>query len=265
MARLDVVLDVETIGPPWTDLDESTREYLAVRAYRDEWQRLDADRRDAIIRDGDERVDRTALELGLCEVIAVGLWLVKEDRGLAFVRAADADAEPYEAVCGLGPYVVAPERHVLAETWRKLAQCGTRGSGLRLVTFRGRRFDLPVLGIRSAQLGLKPTVNPAPYRYDVSDHCDLADILDFQGAAGSGYTLAYWCDRFNIENPKAEGVDGGNVGEHWRRGELDVVATYVLRDVRAEAGLFRRLAPTLIAHLRGGAGVDVGTAVPAGV
>src|SRR5690606_8147783 len=135
------------------------------------------DQRDAIIRDGDERVDRTALELGLCEVIAVGLWLVKEDRGYALVRAPHdygatggalaelSDGMEYATVahaCELGPYDVTSERGVLMETWRKLAQCSTRHP-LRVIGFNSRAFDLPVLAIRSAQLGLRPSINPSPY------------------------------------------------------------------------------------------------------
>ena len=260
MGRTDLVLDVETIGPPWRALDESTREHLGVRAYRDEWSRLDADRQDAIIRDGDERVDRTALALGLCEVIAVGMWLVKEDRGYALVRRPDGYDGPAEATCELGPYDVSPEHELLLKLWYRLSS--RNGKPIRLITFNGRSFDLPVLAIRSAQLGVQPSISPAPYRYDVSEHCDLAEVLTGFGATRM-YSLEWWCERLGIESPKTK-VDGAKVGELWRDGKLDDVATYVLGDVRAEARLFRRLAP-VIRLLKGGHDVELEAEAPAGV
>jgi 3'-5' exonuclease len=77
-----------------------------------------------------------------------------------------------------------------------------KGKRTRLVTFNGRGYDGPVLMTRSAQLGIAPSRNLVPYRYDLSDHCDLFDVLGYQGASRDRFSLDYWCRRFDVESPK---------------------------------------------------------------
>jgi hypothetical protein len=50
----------------------------------------------------------------------------------------------------------------------------------RLVTFNGRGFDGPQIAVRSAILGVMVERDLVPYRYDLSRHCDLADVLKGQ-------------------------------------------------------------------------------------
>ena len=33
--------------------------------------------------------------------------------------------------------------------------------------------------IRSAQLGVRPSMQMVPYRYDIASHCDLFDVLAY--------------------------------------------------------------------------------------
>jgi hypothetical protein len=96
------------------------------------------------------------------------------------------------------------------------------------VTFNGRGYDGPVLMIRSAQLGLRPSRQLVGYRYDLSDHCDLSEVFSFHGSTRENFKLDYWCRRFDVESPKG-GLDGSQVGRAYRDGRIEDIGT---RDVR---------------------------------
>jgi hypothetical protein len=104
---------------------------------------------------------------------------------------------------------------------------------------------------RSAQLGVKPTVNLAGYRYDMAAHADLMEVFNFQGATRDSYSLDYWCRRFDIESPKGS-IDGSQVGRAYREGRIEDIGEYCLRDVRATAQLFKKLEGTLLPLFKGG-------------
>jgi 3'-5' exonuclease len=206
----DLALDIEVVAPGWDELDEHDRDYLLGRARSDE--------------DRAEVPDRLALQLGLAQVVAIGMWLVDEQRGKALVAGRDGT-----------------ELDILTEMWIALG----RIRDVRVVTFNGRGFDAPVVMIRSAVNGLACLFDLIGYRYDISRHCDLADALGFQGATRSMYSLDWWCRRFGVPSPKAGGVDGKRVGELWVAGEYDAVATYVEGDARATGELYHALKPML--------------------
>ena len=120
------------------------------------------------------------------------------------------------------------------------------------MSFNGRGYDGPVLMIRSAQLGVTPSRNLVPYRYDLSDHCDLMEVLSFQGATRDRFSLDYWCRRFDVESPKGK-IDGSQIARAYREGRIEDIGEYCLRDVRATAELFRRVERTLLPLFPGGA------------
>lgn len=235
-----IVFDIEVAGPPWEEVDEITRGYLLGRAKSSE-------ERDAV-------PERTALVLGLGKVIAIGLWLAGRDakgaeldRGLLLLEGEPEDERPWEKVPGTKIFR-GGERALLSKFWETVAPEGK--SKPQLVSFNGRGYDGPVLSVRSAQCGLKPSRQLVPNRYAVGDHCDLSDVLTFFGASRDHYKLDYWCRRFDIESPKGS-IDGSQVGRAYRDGRIEDIGEYCLRDVRATAQLFRKLEPTLLPLFRG--------------
>ena len=71
-----IALDLAVAGYPWEEVDEITRGYLVNRAKSEE-------ERAAV-------PDRTALFIGLGKVIAIGLWLVEQDRGYLLLEGKAA-------------------------------------------------------------------------------------------------------------------------------------------------------------------------------
>lgn len=236
-----IVFDIEVAGFPWEDVDEITRGYLLGRE-------RDKDRRDAL-------PDRTALYPGLGKVIAIGMWLVGRDakgesldRGMILLEGAKEEEKSWEKVPGSKIYR-GDEKKILTRFWELVAR---KPAGLpRVVTYNGRGYDGPILTIRSAQLGIKPTRELLPYRYDIGEHCDLADVLTFMGSYNERYSLDYWCRRFDIESPKGS-IDGSQVARAYRDGRIEDIGEYCLRDVRATAQLYQKLETTVLPLFKGG-------------
>ncbi len=226
-----IVFDIEVAGFPWEEVDEITRGYLLNRARTPE-------QREGV-------PERTALYPGLGKVIAIGMWLVEEDRGLILLEGPSEAQRTWEKVPG-SQIFRGDEGELLAKFWEVV-----RARNLRLVSYNGRGYDGPILMVRSAQLGLAPSANLVPYRYDISSHCDLYDVLTFQGSTRESFSLDYWCRRFDIESPKGS-IDGSQVGRAYREGRIEDIGEYCLRDVRATAQLYERLEGTLLPLFKGG-------------
>ena len=231
-----LVFDIEVAGYPWEEVDEITRGYLLERE-------KDPLRREAI-------PDRTGLMPGLGKIIAIALWHAETEQGLVLLEGEQTEKQSWERVQH-SEIFRGDEAALLAKFWEVVSKRGKNGRLPRLVTYNGRSYDGPMLMIRSSQLDVAPSRQLVPYRYDLSDHCDLFDVLTFQGAMRDRYSLDYWCRRFDIESPKGS-IDGSQVARAYREGRIDEIGEYCLRDVRATAELFGRLRSTLLPLFKGG-------------
>jgi 3'-5' exonuclease len=226
-----IAFDIEVAGFPWEEVDEITRGYLVNRA-RDEEERLAVP-------------ERTALLPGLGKVIAIGMWNVEQDRGLVLLEGDPEDQREWEKVAHSDVFR-GSEADLLQKFWEIVGR-----KQPKLVSYNGRGYDGPILMIRSAQLGLAPSVQLVPHRYDLTSHCDLQDVLGFQGTRRETYSLDYWCRRFDVESPKGS-IDGSQVSRVYRAGRIEEIGEYCLRDVRATAQLYGKLKDTLLPLFRGG-------------
>jgi hypothetical protein len=226
-----IAFDIEVAGFPWEEVDEITRGYLLSRA-------RDPEEREAVS-------ERTALCPGLGKIIAIGLWLVEEERGMLLLEGLPSEPREWEKVAR-SKIQRGSEVELLEAFWRMVAR-----RRLRLVSYNGRGYDGPMLMIRSAQLGVAPSINLLPYRYDVSAHCDLMEVFSFQGTLRERFNLDYWCRRFDVESPKGS-IDGSQIARAYRQGKIEDIGEYCLRDVRATAQLYSKLKDTLIPHFTAG-------------
>jgi hypothetical protein len=110
-----------------------------------------------------------------------------------------------------------------------------------IVTYNGRRFDLPVLANRCLKHGVAfgAYYQDRDYRYRFSDlgHVDLADFLTDHGASimTSLDNLAHL-----IGLPGKMDVDGSKVQQLHDAGEVEAIRAYCLQDVLQTAVLFLR-------------------------
>jgi hypothetical protein len=220
-----IAFDIEVAGFPWEEVDEITRGYLLQRA-RDESERASAP-------------ERTALYPGLGKIIAIGMWNLEKDRGLCLLEGKPAPKQEWPRVPGSEVFR-GSEVELLEEFWDIVER-----KRPRLVSFNGRGYDGPILMIRSAQLGVAPSLNLCGNRYRTEDHLDLDELFRFHGSWREQYKLDYWCRRFDVESPKGS-IDGSQIARAYRDGRIEDIGEYCLRDVRATAQLFRRLQDTLL-------------------
>ncbi|HEV8111209.1 MAG TPA: ribonuclease H-like domain-containing protein [Planctomycetota bacterium] len=235
MASSTIAFDIEVAGFPWEEVDEITRGYLLSRE-------RDAEKLEAI-------PERTGLYPGLGKIIAIGMWLVAEDRGLILLEGKSEDTRDWSKVPNAKIFR-GDERQVLEEFWRLVARAPKTGMP-RLVSFNGRGYDGPMLSIRSAQLGVKPSRNLLGNRFSIAEHCDLMEVFSFMGATRERFSLEYWCRRFDVESPKGS-IDGSQVSRVYRSGRIDDIGEYCLRDCRATAQLYQKLAGTMLPLFQGG-------------
>jgi DNA polymerase elongation subunit (family B) len=220
-----IAFDIEVAGFHWEEVDEITRGYLLQRAKSEE-ERATAP-------------ERTALYPGLGKIIAIGLWNLAKDRGLCLLEGKPAEQQEWKRV-PCSDVFRGSEKELLERFWEIVER-----KKPRLISFNGRGYDGPILMIRSAQLGLRPSVNLCGHRYNLAQHVDLDEVFRFHGAWREQYKLDYWCRRFDVESPKGS-IDGSQIARAYREGRIEEIGEYCLRDVRATAQLYKRIAETLL-------------------
>jgi hypothetical protein len=111
-----------------------------------------------------------------------------------------------------------------------------------LLTFNGRRYDVPVLIHRMVIGGvpvpsaLAHAANQKPWEKQY--HVDMLNELSFGGAV-TPYSLEAYCIAYGLPNPKSDG-DGAAVERLVAAGDVERLAQYVMRDVDAVIALWRK-------------------------
>jgi predicted PolB exonuclease-like 3'-5' exonuclease len=125
------------------------------------------------------------------------------------------------------------EPDLLRQFW-KLAE------GMKLVSFNGRHFDLPVLESRSLRHGLALPwyFADGSVRGDASLHMDLLQFLS-NGEPKNRARLHDYCKLVGL--PGKMGMDGSRVAELVRENRTAELAAYCATDVLQTLGLFLRV------------------------
>src|SRR5437764_1134255 len=157
MKRL--VIDIETVGLPWEELDPYVREYL-IKGMSDG--------------DAEEAKRSGGLSPFRGRIIAIGVINVDHGRSCALYEVpGQVDVRVEKA--GLRTYISGTEKQILEKFWDWFE------SDSRFITFNGRQFDGPFLMIRSAIHGLTPKRDLVGQRYELHPNCDLREVLNFYG------------------------------------------------------------------------------------
>jgi len=212
-----IVIDIETAGLPWESWDEETQEYLV--------------RRSGPEPDEDAVKERLGLSGLTGKVITIGMMNPDTRKGGVYYEVP-GDGEKVGEIEEEGAvFRAGSEAEILQMFWNDIEKYNV------WITYNGRTFDIPFLMQRSLILGIKPSKNLDSPRFRVKPHCDLMDILSFFGATRP-YSLSFWCKTLGITDPKAEGVDGSEVGGLYEAGKYEDIARYCMRDVAATSELF---------------------------
>ncbi|MFQ5720401.1 MAG: ribonuclease H-like domain-containing protein [Acidobacteriota bacterium] len=201
------VIDIETVGQPLTSFPERFHEQMLnwfdpgpADTAMDEGRRTEAER-------------RFSLWGPTGRVIVIGMH--------------NPDTEKSRVLAG------EDERALLREFWDLVRSFQMQ------VTFNGKQFDFPFLLMRSAVLGITPTVRLDCRRFSRHPHYDVREMLTHFYLNRHG-SLDFFCELFGIPSPKT-GLSGAQVGEAFAAGRLDEIAAYCEADIVATAALYRRI------------------------
>jgi hypothetical protein len=126
--------------------------------------------------------------------------------------------------------------------WMLLDKFWHEARGRRLIGFKARTFDVPVLIQRSRLLGVSyRSVNLA--RFGRGEVTDLSDMLTFDDAPCTYVmkrTLTNFCKLFGVTTPD-DPVEGKDIAALVQAGEWDAVRHHVKVDVLKTVGLARKL------------------------
>ena len=224
-----LAFDIETYAD-WDELTPGLRAYLTDR---DRARGIGPEEARAV-------AQRASLLPGVAQVIAIGLWGAEdgaERLALSLEPGLEGESIQGERRC------FGREEDLLRAFWELAGAAVERGR--RLVSFNGKGFDGPVLSLRSAVLGIRPSVCLVAPGDSLRPHTDLVDLLNCGGVRRDRYSFAYWCEVFGIESPK-QSLTGAEVGGAYERGDRAGIARYALEDARATGQLYQRLATTLV-------------------
>lgn len=222
-----LVIDIETVGTPWDELDPYVREYLIKG-----------------LSEGDAEEARRAGGLSPFrgKIVAIGVIRLDDGRSCAMYEVPNQKDLVIEK-SGMRTYMSGTEKQILEKFWEFF------DSDSRFISFNGRQFDGPFLMMRSAINGVMPKRDLVGYRYAFHPNCDLREALNFFGTTNSRqfkFNLDLACKVFGVETSKSEGVDGRSVETWYRAGRHREIADYCLDDVRATAQLYEKLAATIL-------------------
>ncbi|HTP14198.1 MAG TPA: ribonuclease H-like domain-containing protein [Bacteroidota bacterium] len=212
-----VVVDIETVGEPLESFDDVQQEYLLKFS--------DTEEKKA------ETIQKFSLYPTTAHIIVIGMLNPDTGHGKVLFQSE----QPVDATSDDGSILLrsGTETELLSQFWLDLAHYE------QFITFNGRGFDCPFLMLRSAILGVQPSRNLMPYRYDSKIHCDLLEQLTFYGALRK-FNLDFYCKSFGIESPKSHGITGLDLRDLYEQKRFREIAEYNLGDLRATAELFRR-------------------------
>lgn len=226
-----LVIDIETIGHDFDSFDEATQDNLT------RWIKKESESEE------DYQAALTDLKDGLGfspltgEIVAIGVYDYHQEKGVVYYQAPGAGHE--EVTEGNMTYKPMTEAAMLDAFWKGAVKYQ------QFITFNGRQFDAPFLALRSAVHGIHPTkdLNRARYIYQMAPdavHIDLLDQLSFYGAVRKKGTLHLYARAMGIKSPKADGVDGDDVGKLFKNKKYLEIAKYNAGDLIATAAVYKK-------------------------
>lgn len=213
---MKIVFDVETVGHDFETLDQLSQDYFLKFAENEEQ-----------IKEAKQSLNFFPLT---AQIVAIGMLDVDTEEGAVYFQNGNGEKEKFTE--GKITYISGNERDILQQFWSKLSRAE------QVITFNGRAFDGPFVMLRSAIHKVRAGKNLVPYRFDYKTHCDLADQLSFYDAMRRKFGLHMWCQAFNIQSPKEEGVSGDMVKDMYKAGKYQDIARYCMRDIVATRELF---------------------------
>jgi len=225
-----LILDIETVGESWDDIDPETKQLLIdrVKKYPNYSEETDP------ITIAEEML---GLQPFTGRVVVIGAYDLDSKKSVVWFDNEGASSQAIEE--NSDKFIPANEKEMLEKFWA----LATRYT--RFVTYSGRSLDMPFLLLRSAIHGIKPSKDlmRARYLYQQSpdaQHIDLFEQLSFYGSVSRLGGLHLACRAFGITTPKDGEIDGSKVGQFFKDKKYLDIARYNARDLASTAQLYEK-------------------------
>jgi hypothetical protein len=238
---MTLIFDIETIPLDFESAFDGVQQEYLLRGAKDDIER-------------EERKGWGGLNPLTGQVVCIGTLVHETKKGAALYLSSEASEHTTEENGYTMKYKsFTDEAALMQHFWN-----GMDGRFQSVVTFNGRNFDCPFLMLRSAALGIRPSVNmmagtrwdfkvggSSSDRYGGIEHIDLQDKLCFgmgfdKAGATRKFNLDFYTKAFGIVSPKSETIAGHKVPEFFKDGRHQEIAEYCMRDVRATSELYEK-------------------------
>lgn len=217
-----LVFDIETVGKDFSELDKTTQAYLI--------EKFKLEHHSHQIEEA-EMIQLLEEEFGLMpqtgEVIVIGCYNPDSQKGAAYFQTSNQHFENFSQD-NIEYIQVSSEKELLTKFWEIISRY------TEIISFNGKRFDLPFLYIRSAVNQIKPTRLDLLDRY--SPHIDLYEKFSFDYKLRRA-SLHFLAKTFNLPSPK-DNFDGRQVKQYYQAGEYVKIAEYCMSDILTTAKLY---------------------------
>lgn len=220
---IQLILDIETAGEDFQNLPERVQKGILRDSETEE--------------EKEERKNMTALWPITGEVVTIALLNADTEKGKVFFQYTDKQKEDYKK--NGFEFIGGSEAELLEEFWKTLGDFD-RKDDIQVVTWFGRGFDAPYLYFRSAVNGVKPSFDLMGNRYQDYNHLDLKDRMHYYGAVPEHFGLEYYAEALDIENPKLGEVEGEQVTEEFKKGNIREINDYCIRDVKTTKKIYEK-------------------------
>lgn len=138
---------------------------------------------------------------------------------------------------GKGTAIIGDEKEILEKFWQLLAE-----DSYLFVSYNGLSFDVPFILARSMHHKLKPTSKAFcnTRRFIRDPHFDAKEIISCWDRYAAP-TLHLATDLVGIQTPKDGEVKADKVNDAFLAGDIDKIAAYCVKDVKATYELYRVL------------------------
>lgn len=224
-----LVIDIETIGENFDEMDGTTKEVLT------HWIKEEARDDDEFQKSLEEIKNGLGFSPLTGEIVAIGILDAEKGHGAVYFQSPDVVVQEFteENI----KYIPFSEKDMLERFWSVAENYD------QFITYNGRAFDAPYLIVRSAVNKIRPSKDLMSNRYVNSQrgcqHIDLLDQLSFYGAVKKKGSLHLWCRAFGIKSPKAQGVTGDDVAALFRNKQYIDIAKYNVGDLYATRDLLQ--------------------------
>lgn len=134
-------------------------------------------------------------------------------------------------------FITKNETSLLIDFWTLFSEF--THNEIKLISFNGKRFDIPYILLRSSVLKIRPTIKLLYKRYDTYYHFDCLEILTNFYQDQNFLNLKEYAEIYHIENnDKDNGCDVFNL---FKEDKLDDITNHCLEDLNTTKQLYNIL------------------------